>query len=124
MKTHRMTAGKYVITDACMSYDDYYQNFLIDGHWSNVEGEKMGSSFIRGTGSDGGWIVRDMNNNIVGYTGADAANVSVIPQAVIKGPIPNWYGTYIEFDEDFDIVVYHDSIVIGNKYRVRMPGVR
>ena len=121
MKTFKMTAGTYYITDCCMTHDDYYDNFLLKEGGDNwdVWGTKMGSSFIRATGADGAGVVRDMNNNIVGSWGSDAANVSVVP-AKLCDDVPEHCGTKVTFDDDFIIKVYHDSIIVGDRYRVRM----
>ena len=118
MKTIRMTAGRYYITDACSTHDDYYSNFLLSDPWSDQFGNKVGSCFIRPTGGDGSWAVTDMDNKVVGFTGSDAGNVSVVPQKLC-GEVKSHYGTPIEIDHDFDIVCYHDAIVIDGTYRVR-----
>ena len=120
MKTYTMTPGRYVITDACSAHEDYYLNFLLPGFEDLDRGEsgKFGSTVVTSTCSDGCGDVRDMDNNIVGQWGSDAANISVIPVAV-TGDVPSHYGTVIEFDSEFEVKVYHDAIVVGNKFRVR-----
>ena len=121
--TYTMTPGKYVITDACMSYENYYDGCLLPGFEELDRGEsvKCGSSVVTSTCSDGAGYVRDMDNEIVGEWGSDAANISVIPAKVVRGDgtVPTHYGTFIEFAEEFEVKVYHDAIVIGDRYRVR-----
>ena len=116
-----MTAGTYYITDCCSTHYDYYMNFLLgDGlgdEWSKW-GTKKGSCFIRATGADGSGYVRDMDNNIVGEWGSDAANISVVP-AKLCGDVKSHYGMKVTFEDDFIIKCYHDAIVIGDRYRVR-----
>ena len=118
MNTFHMTAGTYYITDACSTHDGYYMDFLLSHEWED-EGSKLGSTFIKPTGFDGSGFVRDMDNNIIGEWGSDAANVSVVP-AKLCPSVPAHYGTMIEMEDDFIIKVYHDAIVIGDRYRVRL----
>ena len=121
MNEFKMTAGTYYITDACSAHEGYYMDFLLGPEmgddWSR-DGVKKGSTFIRPTGYDGGGDVYDMNNQVVGHWGSDAANVSVVPAKVCP-PVAEHYGTKVTFDDDFVIKVYHDAIVIGDRYRVR-----
>ena len=118
----KMTAGTYYITDACMAWDGYYDGCLLGDDygdsWSGA-GCKKGSSFVRATGYDGAGDILDMNNQVVGHWGSDAANVSVIPAKVVDREVPAHYGMKVTFDEDFVIKSYHDTIVIGDRYRVR-----
>ena len=120
MKTFTMTPGKYVITDACMTY--YYDDFILDGFmdFDRGESDKFGSTVLVCTGGDGAGYVRDMDNELVGQFGTDAANISIFPVKVIRdGGVPDHYGTFVEFDEEFEVKVYHDAMVIGDRYRVR-----
>ena len=121
MKTIRMTAGRYYITDCCQTHEDYYQGFLLSDGWRDPLGQKLGSCYVRATGADGCWAVPDMDNEVVGFSGSDAGNVSVVPQK-LTGPVADHYGTPIEIDHDFDIVCYHDAIVIDGRLRVRNLG--
>ena len=118
--TYTLTAGKYVITDACSAHDDYYYNFLLSKFedLGRHESGKYGSTLVVGTGTDGCGEVRELDGEIVGQFGMDAANVSVVPYK-LTGPVPDHYGTVVEFDTDFDVVVYHDAMIVGNRYRVR-----
>mgnify|MGYP003673822369 CR=1 FL=1 len=65
--TYTMTPGKYVITDACQAYEDYYMNFLLPSFEELDRGEsvQMGSTVITTTGCDGSGYVMDMNNESV-----------------------------------------------------------
>ena len=118
--TYTLTAGKYVITDCCSSHDDYYYNFLLPKFEDlrRHESGKYGSTLVVGTGTDGCGYVRELDGEIVGQFGMDAANVSVVPYKV-TGPVADHYGTVVEFDTDFTVVVYHDAMIVGNRYRVR-----
>ena len=119
MKSFTMTAGTYYITDCCSAHEGYYDDFLLQNEWHQW-GVKLGSTFIRETGADGSGFVYDMENNIIGRWGSDAGNISVVPAKVCSDmdKIPH-YGTMVTFEEDFIIKVYHDSIVVGDKYRAR-----
>ena len=112
-----MTAGIYYITDACMS-DDWYYDWLLKFEWE-TNGEKCGSTFIRHTGFDGSYPITNMKNEIVGYSGSDAANVSIVPAKVISN-MPSHMGIKVEFKEDFVVKSYHDAIVIDDEYRIRI----
>lgn len=118
MKSYTMKPGRYVITDACQSKN--YDDTILDGFYEFDRGDsgQFGETVLTCIGGDGCGLVRDMNNQEVGRWGADAANVSIIP-AEDTGEVPNHYGTYVEFDSEFTVAVYHDAIVVGDRYRVR-----
>ena len=118
--TYTMTPGRYVITDACQAYGDYYDNFLLPGfiEFDRSESVQMGSTVITCTGTDGHGVVRTMDNEIVGEYCMDAANVSVVP-CKVTGDVPAHVGTVVEFDSVFTVTVYHDAMIVGDKYRVR-----
>ena len=118
MKTFKMTAGTYYISDACISWDGYYDNFLLAHEWERM-GSMIGSTFIRTTGADGGGFIYDMDNQVVGSWGSDAGNVAVVPAKVVGRKVPAHYGMKVTFEDDFDVVCYHDSIVVGGRFRVR-----
>ena len=124
MKEFKMSAGTYYITDACMTdphdgnWSGYYVDFLLKHDWDWNEGSKIGSSFVRSTGYDGGGYVYDMKGNKVGEWGSDAANVSVVPAKLCR-EVPEHYGMKVTFEEDFVIKSYPDTIVVGDRYRVR-----
>ena len=118
--TYTLTPGKYVITDSCMAYENYYMNFLLPGFEDLDRGEsvQMGSTVIVSTTYDGCGYVRATDDEIVGEFGMDAANVSILPYKV-TGDVPSHMGTVVEFDSEFTVTVYYDAMVIGNRYRVR-----
>ena len=118
--TYTLTPGKYVITDACQAYEDYYTNFLLPGFIEFGRGEncQRGSTVIACSGTDGGGYVRTTDGEIVGEFGMDAANVSILPYKV-TGEVAPHMGTVVEFDSEFTVTVYYDAMVIGNRYRVR-----
>ena len=118
--TYTLTPGKYVITDACQSYEDYYTNFLLPGFIEFGRGEncQRGLTVIACSGTDGGGYVRTTDGEIVGEFGMDAANVSILPYKV-TGEVDPRVGTVVEFDSEFTVTVYHDAMVIGDRYRVR-----
>ena len=118
--TYTLTPGKYVITDACQSYFDYYINFILPKFEDFGRGEsgKFGSTVLVCSGTDGGGYVRTTDGEIVGEFGMDAANVSILPYKV-TGEVDPRVGTVVEFDSEFTVTVYHDAMVIGDRYRVR-----
>ena len=118
--TYTLTPGKYVITDACQAYEDYYTNFLLPGFIEFNRGEncQRGSTVIACSGTDGGGYVRTTDGEIVGEFGMDAANVSILPYKV-TGEVDPRVGTVVEFDSEFTVTVYYDAMVIGDRYRVR-----
>ena len=118
--TYTLTPGKYVITDSCMAYENYYLDFLLPGFedLDRSESVQMGSSVIVSTNADGCGVVRTMDNEIVGEYGMDAANVSILPYKV-TGDVPSHMGTVVEFDSEFTVTVYDDAMVVGDLYRVR-----
>ena len=118
--TYTLTPGKYVITDACQALNDYYDDVLLPEFIEFGRGEncQVESTVIACSGSDGGGYVRTTDGEIVGEFGMDAANVSILPYEMTK-PVDPHYGTVVEFDTEFTVVVYHDAMVIGDRYRVR-----
>ena len=117
MKTVTLPAGDYVIADVCAVSDSYYQEILdewIDfgeGEW-DIVGDGV---FLYCTGADGEWDVKTLENESVGVVGVDAANISIIPEALAERD-----GVPVTFDDEFTVKVYHDSVIVGDAYRIRL----
>ena len=120
MKTFTMPAGRYLIADACVT-GEYYDQFLDEWiDFSAGEADIVGDGvFLYCTGSDGAYEVKRLDNESVGVFGVDAANVSIVPASRVQPPWHN-RGVTVEFDNEFDVKVYHDAIIVGDEYRIRL----
>ena len=119
--TFTLNPGHYVIGDACVTSEEYYENVLLDefielGHGESVQ---AGESVILATGSDGLYSVthKDTGENLKDIP-VDAANVAIVPASEVPGP--GHSGLDVVFTEPFDVVCYDDAMVIGGQFRVRI----
>ena len=117
MKSFTLKAGRYMVADGCQSekYDDVILDVFID--FDGGESAMAGEAVVYCTGSDGLAGFETYAKKELGVIGIDAANVSVFPA---EDAVANAKGHFVEFADDFEVVAYHDALVIGGKYRVTL----
>ena len=121
MKSFTLRPGHYVIADACVVKDEYYFDFLLPAFETLSHGESVqaGSSVILCTGADGLYDVTHKTTGEVLFTvPVDAANVAVVPAKMVPGGHP--HGLDIVLTEETEVACYHDAMVIGDDFRVRI----
>ena len=119
MKTYTLTAGTYRICDAACAVEEYYMEFLLPAFEDCGYGESIqaGSSVILGTGADGYYNVTNATTDeLIDSFAVDAANVSIIPEKMIN----NTDGVVFTVTENTEVNCYHDAMVVGDMFRVRI----
>ena len=122
--TFTLTPGSYHIADACylLAEDTYESVEVFDGMMEVDEVDTIpvgDKSFIYyNLGADGTFAVHDKNTDEeLGVYGIEAANISIAPVEMAESDDQTHRFT---LTEETTVIVYHDAIVIGDLFRVRL----
>ena len=121
MKSFTLRPGHYVIADACVVKEEYYDDFLLNAFIDLGHGEAVqaGSSVILVTGADGLYdVTHKTTGEVLATIPVDAANVAVVPAKMVPGGHPD--GLDIVLTEETEVVCYYDAMVIGDEFRIRI----